>query len=89
MLNNKRLRKAQQKRNAEYWYLKTKEEEVSEPKSSLNKGDKIQINWNDGLVNNGYFIKIDRGFIIYEDEKGKTKACLPSHANIKIVGEKE
>jgi len=48
----------------------------------LKPGDKIQIDWFDGLTNLCTFLKAERGFIVFTDSSGKKGACNPLHAKI-------
>ena len=52
---------------------------------NLKPGDKIRIEWTDGLDDVGIFVRMERGFLVYNDESGKQGACASGHAKISVI----
>ena len=58
-------------------------------KNKLVAGDIIQIDWVDGFSNKGIFTRMDKGFILYRQSlEDIERACLPAHATITVLGNK-
>ena len=51
----------------------------------LKPGQKIQLEWTDGLIEKCIFLGQERGFLIFEDETGRRGACAKGHAKISVV----
>jgi hypothetical protein len=45
-------------------------------------GDKIQVEWSDGLSDIGTFLRTERGFIVFTDASGRQGACAKGHAKV-------
>ena len=50
--------------------------------NDFQKGDEICVEWHDGWVDHGVFMRVERGFIVYTDDTGKQCACAHGHAKI-------
>ena len=52
----------------------------------MKPGDKVRITWYDGLVATGSYVKQERGYEVFLDEKQKQFVCLLSHVqNIEVI----
>ena len=58
------------------------------PKTDLKPGDKIVVEWTDGLVNHGTFVGVERGYVVFIDEAGRRGALARAHGSVVLV-EKE
>ena len=45
----------------------------------METGDKIRITWTDGEVAVGFYVKRERGYVVFEDESGKRSVYHPEH----------
>ena len=53
---------------------------------NVEPGDKVKITWVDGLVNEGTFVREERGYHVFLDENEERFACLPNHVkNMEII----
>jgi hypothetical protein len=54
----------------------------------MKHGDTIKITWNDGLSEQGIYVRDERGYMIIRIAPSKELACLPgSLAAIEVIGD--
>ena len=53
-------------------------------KSTLCKGDSVQVVWSDGLILTGSYSGSDRGYILLTSDDGQRIVCGPSTTITKI-----
>ena len=55
------------------------------PKTDLEAGDKIIVEWSDGLIDHGTFVGVERGYIVFIDTTGRRGALASAHGNVVLV----
>ena len=53
--------------------------------NELKPGDEIMVEWTDGLVDYGTFMRVERGYVVFLDKSGRIGALASAHGKVTLI----